>query len=247
MIIDRAKLLIRLLDYTSLGENDSESTVLSMCQLAEWLGHSGPRTNLAALCVKPEFVKLAKANTKVAIATVANFPKGDLTTDQVLKDVHNSLLDGADEIDLVVPYGEILSGSVSRTKNLLQGVRKVAQGKIFKVILESGLMNQEQIFNTSLLSLDCGADFIKTSTGKVTIGATEQAVTTILKALKGYEAGIKVSGGVKTTEVANDYLELIETSLELKPEKVRLGASSLLDEILKQQNWDKVKTTSYSY
>lgn len=227
--------LIKLLDLTRLVENDTSDAVINFCKKA-----TTPFGPVAAVCVYPEFVTIAKKallGTSIPIATVANFPTGNETLSAVTTTIQRSLGDGAAEIDVVMPYQYLITGSIDYVKHFLTHCRALTQHHILKVIIESGELNHDQILLATTLATECGADFVKTSTGKVPVGATLEACDAMLSALSmcPNPPGIKLSGGVNTPEQAEAYLTCIANRMGndwLNPNHVRIGASRLLDACL---------------
>ena len=234
------KLAIRCLDYTSLNDTDTDDNIRILCQKA-----STPYGKVAALCIYPEFIKLAShelGGQNIKIATVANFPDGNKPLNSVLSDINTSLSEGADEIDLVFPYQDYLAGDKIKAINLVKAVKHICGNKQLKVILETGILKDPAIIAAA--SHDCltaGADFLKTSTGKVPIGATWEAAVSMLQTIKAYQAieqrtvGFKASGGIRTAKDAIEYITLAQQIISndwVTPQTFRLGASSLLDDLL---------------
>ena len=174
--LDQAKLIFSLLDLTNLNETDTEDNIKLLCSQA-----SGPLGHVAAICIYPQFVALAKKNIKnsaVKIATVSNFPKGNKTLTMVLQEIKQAIADGANEIDVVIPYQDYLAGKISEVKDFITAC-KIACGKniLLKVILESGILQKPEIITqVSRDVILSGADFIKTSTGKTAIRSEERRV-----------------------------------------------------------------------
>lgn len=233
-----ASKLISLLDFTRLEDDDTESVIIDWCSKAKT-----PLGNVAAVCVYPQFIRAVKKtlnNSGIKIATVINFPHGDANPDMLIKTVAKALDDGADEIDWVMPYQYFIAGNRDIVKKHLTTARKHTPTTL-KIILESGAFAEQQMLGeAALLAIDCGADFIKTSTGKITIGATLDAANTMVKAIKERpqkNVGIKLSGGIATVAQAQTYLELITTQMGdawISPENIRFGASRILTDILNQ-------------
>jgi len=235
------QLAIDCLDYTSLNETDTEDDIRTLLQTAITpLGH------VAAICIYPEFVDFAKRERQekaVNIATVANFPDGDGSLNDVIFAVKTSLFDGADEIDIVLPYKAYLAGNKTDAINLIETAKSICGDKTLKVILETGALKDLSIIAAA--SHDCltaGADFLKTSTGKIATGATLEAAAIMLQTIKTYRqthqrtVGFKASGGVRTAKEAAQYIALatkIMGSGWVSRETFRIGASSLLIDLLK--------------
>jgi deoxyribose-phosphate aldolase len=253
---DVLKHLLSLIDLTSLNESDTVESITALCQKAVTpLGH------VAAVCVYPAFVPLAAMllsnpsqinalqnassieNTPVVkIATVANFPTGNELLEKVLDDIQQSQDAGAEEIDVVFPYQIYLAGKKNNAIRFIKECKKSCNSNVLlKVILETGVFpDAETITQASRDVLLAGADFIKTSTGKIAVGATPLAVTAMLTAIKDLSAelkrplGLKISGGVRTVEQAIQYYSLAESRMGpnwLSPCTFRIGASQLVDEL----------------
>ncbi len=236
-----AKKALPLLDLTRLERPDEPANVDTLCRKAVTdFGY------VAAVCVYPEFIKTAVeiVHPPVKIATVVNFPAGESSIDDVIQETQQALQAGADEIDLVMPYKDFLKGDIQTCRDMLAGVKRTCGDKSLKVILESGAMVDPQlIYLAGLTAFEEGADFIKTSTGKIPQGASLDACGAMLLAVKeltgqdGKTRGVKVSGGIRTTQQAAAYINLVETIMGehwLSPETFRFGASSLLDDLLEQ-------------
>ncbi|MEO1612100.1 MAG: deoxyribose-phosphate aldolase, partial [Pseudomonadota bacterium] len=196
----------------------------------------------AALCVWPRFVAQAREATKgtdVKIATVVNFPTGDEAASEVCDMTEAAVADGAHEIDLVVPYRSFLEGREEIVTTRVERVKRAAGfGVAVKAILETGvLQDREKIRRAADLAIEGGADFIKTSTGKVAVNATLRAARAMLEAVRDADrpVGFKPAGGVKTTRDAANYLELCDEIMGpgwATPETFRIGASGVLDALV---------------
>ena len=239
---DRASIARRalvLLDLTDLSDSCSVAEVETLCGRAVT-----PHGAVAAICVWPRFVSTAKAAlgpSKVRIATVVNFPSGDEGIDEVVRETRRAIDDGADEIDVVLPYRSMLAGDEERARSMLTAVRHAAPAPVLvKVILETGeLPDSATIANCARLAIACGADFIKTSTGKTAVSATTAAVDVMLDVIahSGGRVGIKPSGGIRTLDDAATYLasaDRIMGTQWVDASTFRFGASGLLDAILKE-------------
>jgi deoxyribose-phosphate aldolase len=232
-----ARRALGLVDLTSLNDDDDAARIAALCDQA--VTPAGP---VAAVCVYPPFVAQAKAalaGTGVRVATVANFPSGATDVAAVRAEAEGALLDGADEVDVVLPYAAYQAGDRASALAVVDACRAACGSTArLKVILESGaLEDPELIHDAAADALAHGADFVKTSTGKrepgATLAAAEAMLTAILEA--GGTAGFKASGGIKTTEQAGAYLELADRLLGpdyVAPERFRFGASSLLGDLL---------------
>lgn len=228
--------LVGLLDLTSLNDSDTDESVRALCTKAQT-----PLGDVAAVCVYPQFVATAKAMlpAHIAVATVVNFPTGDEAIETVLAQTQQALQDGANEIDVVLPYRAVQAGNVVVAKNLLNAVIETshAHRALVKVILETGALSVDEIHLAAQIAIDAGADFLKTSTGKIAVGATPEAAQIMLDTIRasGKNVGIKLSGGVREAKQAQDYAVQIATVLGhdwVHAQHVRIGASALLDALV---------------
>jgi len=251
--MDQKKLIqkiISVLDLTSLNTSDSPQNIQSLCALAK--GEIGP---VAAVCVFPDFISTclqALAQTNILVATVVNFPSGDASLSDTKAEITAALAAGVDEIDVVVPYKDFLKGNHKAVADYIKACKAQCHNKTLKVIIETGeLNNTKTIYELSLLVLNAGADFIKTSTGKVPIGATLEAAGAMLEALKSHQQssgklkGLKLSGGIRSLSHVKSYLELCQQYFGnefIQAKTFRIGASSLLTEL--QQRYAEHGPTS---
>lgn len=235
-INQKAKQLLSLLDLTRLQDNDTAAA------MQQWLDlMATPAYVPAAFCVYPDFIAqtrqhLATKNITAALATVVNFPSGQQALPEVLEDIRRCLALGADEIDCVLPYQQVLQGHYEEVTAFLTAVRQACGNSCLKIIIESGeLITPQQIIKATELCLDAGADFVKTSTGKVPVGCTLEAARAILTVLaaSGKAAGFKASGGVRTLQQADELLGMFEQIMAktANADQMRIGASALLDEL----------------
>jgi deoxyribose-phosphate aldolase len=224
-----ARRALPLLDLTDLGETCTETKIDALCRDAK----AGP---VAAICVWPRFVTQgarALSGTGIRTATVINFPEGGEDCARATDDTAEALRDGADEIDLVLPYRALMRGDAALARDMVEAVRDVCGSATLKVILETGeLGNPERIQVASRLALEAGADFLKTSTGKSPVSATPEAAEAMLTEIRasGRPAGLKVSGGLRSVADAATYLALADRIMGpdwATPKTFRLGASSL--------------------
>jgi len=235
--------VLRLIDLTNLSEDCTEDDVVELCARAH-----GVHGSVAAVCVWPRFVSRAVkelAGTGVKVATVVNFPRGNDGVDEVLGLVEHCVGEGADEIDLVIPYEKLrdqVDGDGDRA--VVHLVAKVKESlpadRLLKVILETGeLRDQVLVERAARLAVASGADFIKTSTGKTPVSATPEAVETMLTVLRespriDRRVGIKPSGGIRSVAEAAGYLAIADRIMGpdwATPETFRFGASGLLDAV----------------
>lgn len=227
--IDDAR-IISMIDLTSLNEDDTEDDVGALCEKAVTV--KGP---VAAVCIMPAFVSLAVERlegTGVKVATVANFPHGDPDPDAAAREVEAAMAEGADEVDVVAPWREAIADDFGATSALVVACAEVCPQ--LKVILETG--SHPDVTVTRLMAayaFEAGATFLKTSTGKHGPGASIDAARILLQVV-GQQAGVKVAGGIRTREQAAAYVALADHTygFPATPETFRIGASSLLDELL---------------
>lgn len=232
-----ARRALGLLDLTDLSDTCSQAAIDKLCHRART-----PQGNVAAICIWPQFVRHAARLLKgsgVKVATVINFPGGGTDIDRALEDTHEALRDGADEIDLVMPYQAFLQGDATTPHDMIAAVADAtAPHHVLKVILETGALNQpEAIVRASQLAIAAGASFIKTSSGKTPVSATPEAARLMLHAIKasGKPVGFKAAGGVRSVEDAALYLGLADEIMGpgwASPATFRFGASGLLDALL---------------
>ena len=232
-----ARRALALLDLTDLSDDCSVVDVRRLCERAVTAHGS-----VAAVCVWPRFVREASEilrGSPVEVATVVNFPTGDEGVADVVATTRVAIEDGADEIDLVMPYRALSVGDEDVVVTMLDAVREVVNTpRLLKVILETGeLGTPESVARAARLAIDHGADFVKTSTGKSKVSATPEAVSTMLReiAATSRPVGIKPSGGIRTVSDAATYLRLADEIMGegwATPRTFRFGASGLLDAIL---------------
>lgn len=234
-----AKLAISLMDLTSLNDDDNNSVIETLCQQATTFAG-----NTAAVCIYPEFISLAKqqlAKEDIAVATVVNFPSGNGQIDMIVSQTNQAIEYGADEIDLVLPYTALMQGNMDTPKAMVEQVKAACGDDVLlKVIIESGVLKETDLIRkASEIAINGGADFIKTSTGKVDINATLPAATTMLEVISvlNPKIGFKAAGGVRTLDDAISYMELAADMLGsgyLSKETFRFGASGLLVNLLSE-------------
>ena len=226
---------IALLDLTSLNDDDTADTVRELCAKAVT-----PHGHVAAVCILPAFIGVAKkelAGTGVKVATVANFPEGDDDPYGAADQVQFSIDAGADEVDVVAPWRAHVAGDLEAAATLVAACAAAAPPGALKVILETGSHPGAAVTRALAdAALANGAAFVKTSTGKAGPGASPEAARILAEAVRDFgSGGVKVSGGVRTAEQADHYVRVVEEVLGegwATPETMRIGASSLLDELL---------------
>jgi deoxyribose-phosphate aldolase len=238
-LLDAARVALSCLDLTDLNEQSTQTDVQGLCWRA--MGAGGVLPAVAAVCVWPHLAAYAREQLppSIAVAAVVNFPGGEQPLESVLREVQQVLQAGAQEVDCVLPYRRLLAADVAACTDLLQSVRAAASGRVLKVILETGELQQPDIIaQASQLALDCGADFLKTSTGRTPMGASLQAARIMLQAISKHSRaphlGFKPSGGLRTLADVLPYLDLVQEVLgpgALVPARFRIGASSLWNDI----------------
>lgn len=252
-------LSIRMIDLTTLEGMDTKGKVKTLCAKArrpDPLDNSVP--SVAAVCVYSDLVSIAKENltgTNIKVAAVATgFPAGRVSLAAKLQDTNDAVSQGADEIDMVIDRGAFHEGRFFDIYEQILSIKEACKNAHLKVILETGeLKTYDNVKKASWIAMLAGADFIKTSTGKVQPAATLPVTLVMLQAINEFERatgkiiGMKPAGGIKTTKDAMKYLVLVKETLGdrwLNPNLFRFGASSLLNDLLMQRQ--KLKTGSYS-
>ncbi len=251
-------LAVRCCDLTTLEGQDTPGKVAALCSKAIRPDPSDPSVpSCAAVCVYPSLVGVAKARlgeSGVKVASVATgFPSGQTPLDVKLREVEDVVAMGADEVDMVIDRGAFLSGRLAEVYDEITRVKEVCGDAHLKVILEvAELGTYDNVRRASLLAMAAGADFIKTSTGKLPGAATLPVHLVMLEAIRdvfdesGRRVGMKPAGGIRTSKNAIQYLVQVHEILGpdwLTPDLYRLGASSLLNDMLMQIR--KEKTGAY--
>jgi deoxyribose-phosphate aldolase len=250
---------ISMIDLTTLEGQDTPGKVRALCAKAMRPDPADPTVPMvAAVCVYPDLAHVAADGLKgsgVHVASVATaFPSGRTSLEVKLADVKYAVAAGADEVDMVIDRGAFLTGDYQEVFDEIAAVREACGGAHLKVILETGeLVTLDNVRRASWLAMLAGADFIKTSTGKITPAATLPVTMVMLEAVRDFrethsrQVGVKAAGGIRTAKDAIRYLVLVnETAGEdwLDPRWFRLGASSLLNDLLMQRT--KLATGHYS-
>ncbi|OUM59792.1 hypothetical protein PIROE2DRAFT_14590 [Piromyces sp. E2] len=250
---------IASLDLTSLNDSDTNEVIQKLCEQAR-----SAAVPTASVCVYPPFVHLASQelkDTSISIATVINFPKGEDSPQQVYEDTVKAIQDGATEIDVVWNFKAYMKNDVDTANAIIKSCRKAIDDEnaktnknvLLKVILETGALIEMEdplaIYHASLHAIAHGANFIKTSTGKIEKGASLEAATQMLLAIaKTYNdtqkvVGLKVSGGVRTCPQASEYMtlfqEVLSTEIPSNPITIqkntfRIGASGLFKNLVNE-------------
>ena len=243
------KMALSMIDLTTLEGKDSPGKVKQLCYKAAHLHDQFPGLPaVAAVCVYPTMVAVAKnelEGTGIKTAAVATgFPSGMTSQDVKLDEVRKVVNDGADEVDMVISRGYFLKGDYQYVYDEIAAVKEACGNAELKVILETGeLQTLDKVRRASDLAMEAGADFIKTSTGKVKPAATPPVVLVMLEAIRdfyyrtGRRVGMKPAGGIGTAKQAIQYLVMLRETLGqdwLTPDLYRIGASSLANDILMQ-------------
>jgi deoxyribose-phosphate aldolase len=242
---------IRMVDLTTLEGADTPGKVRSLCAKAIRPDPSDPATpSVAAVCVYPDLVEVAVEalrGSSVKVASVATaFPSGRASLETKLSDVRDAVAAGADEIDMVIDRGAFLAGRYGQVFDEIVATRSACGSAHLKVILETGeLVTLDNVRRASVLALLAGADFIKTSTGKVSPAATPPVALVMLEAVRDFSAttgevrGVKLAGGIRASKDAIRYLVMVSEvagARWLGADHFRFGASSLLNDLLLQRH-----------
>jgi len=243
------KMVLSMIDLTTLEGKDTDGKVKQMCYKASHLHDILPGLpTTAAVCVYPSMVKVAKEalkNTLVKVASVATaFPSGQSTREIKIADTKFAFENGADEIDMVISRGEFLKGNYNFVFDEIAAVKEACGKARLKVIFETGeLSTLDNVRKASEIAIYAGADFIKTSTGKIAPAATMPVTLVMLEAIRDYYyktgimIGMKPAGGISTAKSALHYLVMVKETLGtawLSNEWFRFGASSLANDVLMQ-------------
>ncbi len=248
------KQIMSLIDLTSLEGKDTVDDIQTLCEKAMANG-------VAAVCVFPTLVKAAKgflSGSGIKVASVAGgFPAGQIPLELKENEVKYALDQGADEIDMVINRGRFLSRNYNDTADEITALKSLCGKRTLKVILETGELGAvANISRASALAMKAGADFIKTSTGKISVGATPESVRTMLQEIKiyfdasGRKVGIKPAGGIPDGKTAALYYNMTKEIVGpdwLQPSLLRFGASRLVDSLLSEMKGEKKdgQTTGY--
>ena len=250
-----AQRALNLMDLTTLNEDDTDAKVIALCHQAK-----SPAGNTAAVCIYPRFIPIARKTLReqgtpdIRIATVTNFPHGNDDLEIALAETRAAIVYGADEVDVVFPYRALMAGNEQVGFEMVKQCKEAcaAANVLLKVIIETGELKQDALIRkASEIAIKAGADFIKTSTGKVpenaTLHSAELMMTVIAEMGVGKDVGFKPAGGVKTAEDAAQYLALADRLLGREwadSRHFRFGASSLLASLLTTLGHAGQKATS---
>ncbi len=234
---------LTLMDLTTLNEDDTDAKVIALCQQAKTIFG-----NTAAICIFPRFIPVARktlhaqGTPEIRIATVTNFPHGNDDIEIAVAETRAAIAYGADEVDVVFPYRALMKGNEEIGFELVRACKDVCETSMvtLKVIIESGeLQSEDLIRRASSIAINAGADFIKTSTGKVKVNATPESARTMLEVIREMDVqesvGFKAAGGVRTAEDAAYYLAMADEIMGpnwVSVDRYRFGASSLLGSLL---------------
>lgn len=239
--------ILNMIDLTSLNTTDNKSHIIHFTgRVNSFSGRYSNIPNVAAICVYPNFVSVVKEKLtakSVKIAAVAGaFPSSQTFRSIKVTECKLSVEAGADEIDIVIPVGAFLGNDFAAVADEIREIKSAIGDKQLKVIVESGLLGSyEQIFKASMIAMDAGADFIKTSTGKTTVSATPEAAFVMCKAIAdfysetGIRVGFKAAGGIVKPADAVAYYHIVSHSLGnewLNKTLFRIGSSRLANNIL---------------
>lgn len=231
---------LKLMDLTTLNDDDTDQKVIDLCHAAK-----SAVGNTAAVCIYPRFVPIAKKTLReqgtpdVKVATVTNFPHGNDDIDIAVAETKAAVAYGADEVDVVFPYRALMAGNAEVGFELVKQCKAACGDILLKVIIETGELKEEALIKqASEICIKAGADFIKTSTGKVPVNATPEYARMMLEVIRDMgvtNVGFKPAGGVRTAEDAAQYLAMADDILGdswVDSRHYRFGASSLLTNLL---------------
>ncbi len=247
--VNGLKLTLNMIDLTTLEGKDTDGKVKQLCYKAQHLHDAYPGLpTVAAVCVYPSMVKVAKTalgNSGVKVAAVATaFPSGQAPRDVKIRDTKFAVNEGADEIDMVISRGKFLEGEYNFIFDEIAAIKEACGAARLKVILETGeLVTYDKVRRASDIAMYAGADFIKTSTGKISPAATMPVTLVMLEAIRdfyyktGKKIAMKPAGGISKSKLALHYLVMLQETLGtawMNNEWFRFGASSLANDVLMQ-------------
>jgi deoxyribose-phosphate aldolase len=249
--VEMLKTIYSCIDLTSLSNTDTEKTITEMVNGVNNFKKQYPGfNNVAGICVYPNFVQTVKKTLEVpqveVVSVAGAFPHAQTALDLKVREVEDVYKYGADEIDIVINAGDIIEGRLDKAEEEVKAMKAAAHSAKLKVILETGAYKFDaDIYNASIVAMKAGANFIKTSTGKMSPAATPRAAVIMALAIVDYqnatqrEVGLKVAGGIRTTQEAVLYAQIIKDILgESRFEKssFRIGATSLAKNVLADLN-----------
>ncbi len=239
--------ILNVIDLTSLNTTDNKSQIIHLTgKVNSFSGRFSNIPNVAAICVYPNFVPVVKEKLTVKTVKIASvaagFPASQTFRSLKVTECKMAVEAGADEIDVVLPVGSFLGNDFATVADEIRELKEAVGDRPLKVIVESGLLSDyEQIFKASMIAMDAGADFIKTSTGKTSVSATPEAAFVMCRAIldfyseTGIKVGFKAAGGIATTADAVTYYQIVSTCLGkdwISNKLFRIGASRLANNIL---------------
>jgi deoxyribose-phosphate aldolase len=246
--VEALRLALSMLDLTTLEGSDSAGKVRQLCFKAMHVHDALPLPHVAAVCVYPTLVRVARealGHSSIKVAAVATaFPAGQADRETKIRDTRFAIEEGADEIDMVISRGEFLRGEIAYVHDEIAEIKSICGPILLKVILETGeLGTLDRVRQASDVALAAGADFIKTSTGKIQPAATPPVALVMMEALRdfhtrtGERRGLKPAGGIRTAKQAIQYLVMLRETLGpewLTPDLFRIGASTLANDLVMQ-------------
>lgn len=250
------KFSLGCIDLTSLNPTDNEERIAEFTRRVNDFEEKYPDLdNVASICVYPNFAEVVSSNLDVSevdtTVVAAGFPSSQTFDEIKVAECSLAVASGADEVDIVINVGQMLAGQYEEMCDTIGECKAACRDKIFKVILETGALKQASIIaRASILAMYAGADFIKTSTGKIDVAATPEAALVMCKMIKQYyeqtgnKVGFKVAGGVKTPEDAVKYYSIVKSVLGeewLTKDLYRIGASSAANNLLSAILGENVK------
>lgn len=240
---DLARRVFSCIDNTTLNATDNDASVEAFCRRTLEM-RLADGTTVAAVCVYPMFVAVAKRaleGSGIKVASVAGaFPHGQLPLDLRVAEVRRVVDDGADEVDIVINRGLLLAGDYDAVSREVAQMKDACNGRTLKVILETGELSPLLVRRAAQRAIDAGADFIKTSTGKIAVGATPEAAEMMLNVVKENvkfnkkRVGFKAAGGIRTPDEALLYAELAKKIIGenyINNQTFRIGASRLTESL----------------
>lgn len=248
--------ILNLIDLTSLNTTDNKSQIIHFTgRVNSFSGRYSNIPNVAAICVYPNFIpvvkeKLTSKNVKI-VAVAGAFPSSQTFRSIKVAECKMSVEAGADEIDIVIPVGSFLGNDFAAVADEIREIKTAIGDILLKVIVESGLLGSyEQVFKASMIAMDAGADFIKTSSGKTPVSATPEAAFVMCKAISdfysetGIRVGFKAAGGIADSSVATKYYFIVKHCLGeewLNNKLFRIGSSRLANSILSELSGSPVE------
>lgn len=244
---DVLKFSLGCIDLTSLNPTDNEERITEFTKRVNAFEEEYPYlNNVASICVYPNFAEVVSTTLEVTevdtTVVAAGFPSSQTFDEIKVAECSLAVANGADEVDIVINVGQMLAEQYEEMCDTIEECKAACQDKIFKVILETGALKKASLIaKASILAMYSGADFIKTSTGKIAVAATPEAALVMCKMIKAYHeetgrmVGFKVAGGVKTPEDAVKYYSIVKSVLGdqwLTKDLYRIGASSAANNLL---------------